>query len=93
MNVDVDAERNVQEKSDKINVDVDVEVGEVGDVGGARNVDVANLLGNPGLRVPIQNYEVNDRDKIRRVYMQRGHCQPRNHVFPPTRMGNKERVV
>ncbi|XP_022894139.1 uncharacterized protein LOC111408631 [Olea europaea var. sylvestris] len=25
------------------------------------------------------------------AYVQRGPCQPRNHAFPPTRMGNKDR--
>lgn len=77
-------ERNVRDKND-------VNVGEVGDVGGVEDIDVANLIANLGLRVPIQNYDVNVRDVIRRAYVQKGPCQPRIHAFPSTRMGNKDR--
>ncbi|XP_022845459.1 zinc finger MYM-type protein 1-like [Olea europaea var. sylvestris] len=80
-------ERNVREKRDQNNVDVDIDV-DVGDVG---DVDVAQLPLDPGLRVPIQNYDVNVQDVIRTAYMQRGPCQPRSHAFPSTRMGNKDR--
>ncbi|XP_022873564.1 zinc finger MYM-type protein 1-like [Olea europaea var. sylvestris] len=62
-------------------------VEDIGDVGNIGDVDVAQLPSDPGLRVPIQNYDINIRDVIRRAYMQRGPCQPRNHIFQPTRIG------
>ncbi|XP_022845237.1 zinc finger MYM-type protein 1-like [Olea europaea var. sylvestris] len=71
------------------------DIGDVGDSGGnvgdVGDVDVAQLPSDPGLRVPIQNYDVNIRDAIRRAYMQRGPCQPRNHIFPPTKIGKVDR--
>lgn len=49
-------ERNVRDKSAKNNVDV----GEVGGVGGVGNLDVANLIADTGLRIPIQNHDFKD---------------------------------
>ncbi|XP_022865350.1 zinc finger MYM-type protein 1-like [Olea europaea var. sylvestris] len=66
-------------------------VEDIGDVGHVGDVDVAQPPSDPGLRVPIQNYDVNIRDVIRTAYMQRGPCQPRNHIFPPTRIGKIDR--
>ncbi|XP_022861534.1 zinc finger MYM-type protein 1-like, partial [Olea europaea var. sylvestris] len=97
-------ERNIRNEKDEMNAgdesnetdganlgDVPIETN-VEDVGDERlEFDVAQLPSDPGLRVPIQNYDVNVRDVIRRAYVQRGPCQPRNHEFPPTRMGNKDR--
>ncbi|XP_022859731.1 uncharacterized protein LOC111380404 [Olea europaea var. sylvestris] len=65
--------------------------GNVEDIGDVGDIDVAQLPSDPGLRVPIQNYDVNIRDVIQRAYMQRGPCQPRNHIFPPTRIGKIDR--
>ncbi|XP_022899203.1 uncharacterized protein LOC111412495 [Olea europaea var. sylvestris] len=45
-------------------------------------------FGNPGLRTPIVNYNVNVRDEIRRAYVQRGPCQPRNHKYPQKEFGD-----
>ncbi|XP_022881060.1 uncharacterized protein LOC111398379 [Olea europaea var. sylvestris] len=65
--------------------------GNVEDIGDVGDVDVAQLPSDAGLRVPIQNYDVNIRDVIQRAYMQRGPCQPRNHIFPLTRIGKIDR--
>ncbi|XP_022857852.1 zinc finger MYM-type protein 5-like [Olea europaea var. sylvestris] len=62
------------------------------DIGDERlEFDVAQLPLDPRLRISIQNYDTDVRDVIRRAYVQRGPCQPRNHEFPPKKMGNKDR--
>ena len=45
-------------------------------------VDVANLPTNLGLRIKISNYHPNERDQIRRHYLQNEPCQPVDHDFP-----------
>ena len=39
-------------------------------------------------RKSILIYHQNDRDEIRRLYLQKNPCQPRNHVFFQTKMFN-----
>ncbi|XP_039142002.1 LOW QUALITY PROTEIN: zinc finger MYM-type protein 1-like [Dioscorea cayenensis subsp. rotundata] len=51
-------------------------------------VDLKNLPADPGLRPLISTYHPNDQDKVRRAYLQKGPCQPRNHNFPQTSIGN-----
>lgn len=43
-----------------------------------------DLPGDPGLRNQIFEYNSNDQDRIRRVYLEKGLCQPANHKFPRT---------
>ena len=45
-------------------------------------VDLNNLSSDPGLRQKISEYHPNDREAIRRAYLQKGPCQPFNHKFP-----------
>ncbi|XP_058224246.1 uncharacterized protein LOC131333640 [Rhododendron vialii] len=33
------------------------------------------------------DYDPNNRDQIRRAYLERGPCQPRNHIYPQKRIG------
>ncbi|XP_020695371.2 zinc finger MYM-type protein 1 [Dendrobium catenatum] len=54
-------------------------------------VDIDNLPIDPGLRPSIWNYDVNDRDRIRRAYLVKGPYQPKNHNFPQTTIGNVAR--
>ena len=44
-------------------------------------VDVSTLLSNPADRNPISYYDVNDRDEIRRAYIQRGPYQPYKKIL------------
>ena len=34
-------------------------------------------------------YNANDRDRIRKAYLQKGPCQPRDHNFPQKSLGQK----
>ena len=34
---------------------------------------------DPGKRIPISRYDVNDRDSVRRRYIELVPCQPKNH--------------
>ena len=43
-----------------------------------------NIPADPGLRTRILDYDPNIRDEIRRAYIQKGPCQPRDHAFPQT---------
>ncbi|XP_058181387.1 uncharacterized protein LOC131299833 [Rhododendron vialii] len=45
-------------------------------------IDLNNLPSDPGLRPKILSYHPNDRDDIRRAYLQKGPCQPIQHNFP-----------
>jgi hypothetical protein len=47
-------------------------------------VDLANLSTDLGLRKKIFDYHPSDKDKIRRAYLQKKHCQPVEHNFPQT---------
>ncbi|CAO2831922.1 unnamed protein product [Amaranthus hypochondriacus] len=47
-------------------------------------IDVSVLPSDPADRWPISNYDVNDRDEVRRAYIQRGPYQPRNDTYPQT---------
>ena len=50
-------------------------------------VDVNNLPSDPGLQKNISFYHSNDRDQIRRYYLQKKPCQPYEHDFPQTKIG------
>lgn len=43
--------------------------------------DLNNLPADPGRRLKITRYHPNDRDKVRRAYLQKGPCQPGEHNF------------
>ncbi|KAJ9560496.1 hypothetical protein OSB04_005656 [Centaurea solstitialis] len=45
-------------------------------------VDLNSLPVDPAERPSIDFYHVNQRDEIRRAYLQKGPCQPQNHIFP-----------
>ncbi|XP_051143927.1 uncharacterized protein LOC127260259 [Andrographis paniculata] len=45
------------------------------------------IVGDPGLRQPIDSYHVNIRDGLRRRYLAKGPCQPRECNFPKSSLG------
>ncbi|XP_034198219.1 uncharacterized protein LOC117613754, partial [Prunus dulcis] len=45
---------------------------------------LANLPADPGLRPQMLDYDPNIRDEVRRAYLQKGPCQPKDHTFPQT---------
>ena len=51
-------------------------------------IDINALPSDPVDRKPISSYHPNDRDEVRRAYLQKGPYQPRNHAFPQTKMSN-----
>jgi hypothetical protein len=53
--------------------------------------DINRLPYDPGERQPIENYNVNDQDAIRRSYITRGPCKPYIHDFPYRDIGNVPR--
>ena len=55
------------------------------------DIDLTKIPSDPGLRTPISEYDPNIRNQVRRAYMQRGPCQPRNHQFPLKQFGNQSR--
>ena len=46
---------------------------------------------DPGKRIPISRYDVNDRDSVRRRYIELGPCQPKNHDFKYRDIGGHPR--
>ena len=45
-------------------------------------IDVSALPSDPGERKPMSQYHPDERDEVRRAYLQKGPFQPRNHAFP-----------
>ena len=54
-------------------------------------INLPDLPSDPGMRIRILDYNHNIRDEVRRSYLIKGPCQPRNHEFPYTLFGNKSR--
>ena len=54
-------------------------------------IDLDDLPWDPVDRPRISQYNVNQRDEIRRKYWARKPCQPRGHDFKRTIIGNKSR--
>ncbi|KAG8090684.1 hypothetical protein GUJ93_ZPchr0011g26998 [Zizania palustris] len=59
------------------------------------NVDDTNweekIEYDPGLRKEIDSYHPNQKDRVRRKYLQNGPCQPRTFNFPITKISGKDR--
>ncbi|WVZ54309.1 hypothetical protein U9M48_005128 [Paspalum notatum var. saurae] len=53
--------------------------------------DIDSLIRDPGKRVPISAYDVNERNSVIRGYIALGPCQPRSHNFPRRKIGGKPR--
>ncbi|XP_042041214.1 zinc finger MYM-type protein 1-like [Salvia splendens] len=51
-------------------------------------INLDALPSDPRLRERISSYHPNDRDRIRRHYLQQGPCQPKGHDFPQKKIGN-----
>ncbi|XP_031285192.1 uncharacterized protein LOC116143886 [Pistacia vera] len=51
-------------------------------------INLSSLPTDPRLRIKILEYHPNDRDKVRRAYLQKGPCQPHNHNFKKRAIGN-----
>jgi len=45
---------------------------------------------DPGLRKVIDSYHPNQREKVRRKYLENGPCQPRTCIFPAVQIGEIE---
>ncbi|XP_057770211.1 uncharacterized protein LOC130990025 [Salvia miltiorrhiza] len=54
-------------------------------------IDLENLPSDPGLRLDIMSYPPNLIEQVRRAYLLKGPCQPRNHDFPQKMEGNRKR--
>ncbi|KAG8645341.1 hypothetical protein MANES_10G056233v8 [Manihot esculenta] len=50
-----------------------------------------DIIGDPGLRKPIDSYPFEIRDSLRRRYLAKGPCQPVGHEFPFTLSREKNR--
>jgi hypothetical protein len=63
---------------------------EQGSISQRRHIEcnLEELPSDPGKRPKMSAYHPNDRDKIRRAYLQRGPCQPYQHNFPQRNIGN-----
>ncbi|KAK8570921.1 hypothetical protein V6N13_103318 [Hibiscus sabdariffa] len=59
------------------------------DNGRLSEFDVINLPHDPGKRRRISDFHPDDRDIVRRTYIQKQPCQPGNHEFPKTNISRK----
>ena len=53
--------------------------------------DINRLPHDPGLRLSIASYHVNDQDAVRRLYVLRGPFKPIAHQFPKRKIGDRYR--
>ena len=53
--------------------------------------DLEALEHDPGKRIPISVYAVNDQDRLRTRFIEMGPCQPNNHKFEFTDKGGRDR--
>ncbi|KAM3359380.1 hypothetical protein P3S68_019090 [Capsicum galapagoense] len=54
------------------------------------NIDFTYLKADPVERRPIVEYDANIRDEVRRYYIQKGPCQPKDLNFPKNQFGKKK---
>jgi hypothetical protein len=54
-------------------------------------LDLEQLQNDPGLRPRISNYHPSDREVIKRYYLQKGPCQPKEINFPFRKFGEASR--
>ncbi|KAL8118034.1 hypothetical protein AgCh_015796 [Apium graveolens] len=52
-------------------------------------IDINTLERDPGIRIPIWQHPVNQRDEIRRAYIKMGPYQPKLVEYPRTRYGSQ----
>ena len=45
-------------------------------------LDMDDIVADPGLRKPIEEFDSNIRDEAKRAYLTMGPCQPAGHNFP-----------
>ena len=57
----------------------------------ARSYDSHFLPHDPGERIPISRYAVNDQDDVRRGFIRQGPCQPFEHRFPTRKINGQNR--
>ncbi|XP_069154652.1 uncharacterized protein [Solanum lycopersicum] len=55
------------------------------------DVDLESLEADLAIRKPIAEYNPNIRDDIRRYYILKNPCQPKDHKFPKTKFGKEMR--
>ncbi|XP_039130910.1 zinc finger MYM-type protein 1-like [Dioscorea cayenensis subsp. rotundata] len=55
------------------------------------NFDLDDIISDPGLRKPIEDFDIRIRDQVRRKYLTRGPCQPAGHNFPQKEYGKQRR--
>ncbi|XP_057787724.1 uncharacterized protein LOC131004971 [Salvia miltiorrhiza] len=72
--------------SAQVNIEVDLQPEPSSKV-----VDLLNLPSDPGLRPNIMSYPPNMIEQVRRAYLLKGPCQPRNHDFPQKIEANRKR--
>ena len=53
--------------------------------------DLSQLSADHGLRIKITRYHPNDRDRVRRAYLQKGPCKPYGYKFKQRKIGNLSR--
>ncbi|XP_042056036.1 zinc finger MYM-type protein 1-like [Salvia splendens] len=53
--------------------------------------DPENIPSDPGKRPDIMRYPSNSIERVRRAYLLKGPCQPREHDFPPRTDGKRQR--
>ncbi|XP_042422983.1 zinc finger MYM-type protein 1-like [Zingiber officinale] len=54
-------------------------------------LNLDDIVSDPGLRKPIEDFDIAIPDQARREYVLRGSCQPNGYVYPKTTFGNQER--
>ncbi|XP_042055756.1 zinc finger MYM-type protein 1-like [Salvia splendens] len=54
-------------------------------------LNLNDIVGDPGKRKPIEEFDVSIRDRVRREYLNMGPCQPIGHKYEKKKYGTQER--
>src|SRR5579883_2611559 len=81
--------RSVNNVQNTRNASVQGESTEQSGVGRAFTPD--DIVADPALRRPIEKYDKNVQDQVRRAYILKGPCQPKDLDFPRRQYGQRSR--
>ena len=59
---------------------------------GIKEFNPDHIVVDPGLRIPIDEFDPNIRDQVRRAYLSKGPTQPIGHTFPHKKYGKGFKV-
>ncbi|XP_042466270.1 zinc finger MYM-type protein 1-like [Zingiber officinale] len=67
----------------------DPNINEVVEIQSHVELDLNDIVSDPGLRKSIEEFDISIRDQVRREYLTRGPCKPIGHMYPKRSFGGR----